>query len=310
MHCLLTGGGGFIGSRLVQLLLAHGWDVTIVDPQRPSFQHSAATSTRLYHIPDPIANCPSLDEVLDRTDVLVHLAWTTTPGSSMQAPENDVTSNLLESIRLFKKAIEKNVKKIIFASSGGTVYGKALYLPIDEEHPTHPISSYGITKLAVEKYLQCFYYITGIPIVIFRFANAYGPGQPFDRNQGIISTFMAKIIRGEPLSIWGDGTVVRDYVFVDDIAEALRAGIERETTSHVFNIGTGKGFSVLDIVKYLKAITGAHFEVHFGPGRPFDPPANVLDFSRAAQELDWHPRIPLYDGMVKTWQWIQGLLTR
>jgi len=310
MHCLITGGGGFIGSRLVEAFISYGWHVTIVDPRHPRIEASCLTSRRFLHIPEPITNSPSLDKALERTDVLVHLAWTTTPGSSMEAPENDVFSNLLTSIRVFKKAIEKNVKKIVFSSSGGTVYGRALYLPIDEEHPTNPISSYGITKLAVEKYLQCFYYATGVPIAIFRIANAYGPGQPFDRSQGIISAFMAKIFRGEALSIWGDGSVVRDYVFIDDIVEALRAAVERNPSSHIFNIGTGQGTSVLEILEYLRNVTAADFEVKFSPGRPFDPPANVLDWSRAAKELDWHPKTPLYQGMVKTWRWIQETLKK
>jgi UDP-glucose 4-epimerase len=212
-------------------------------------------------------------------------------------------------LRWLEGCVETGVSRVIFLSSGGTVYGIPRARPIGEEHPTEPICSYGIGKLAVEKYLALFRRLHDLPYVVLRASNVYGPGKdPFGR-QGAINVFLGNVSRGEPIRIWGDGGVVRDYIFVDDLLSLFLRCIDAPAGdgTPVFNAGSGEGHSLRDIVDRIRAVTGTEPNVERTPGRIVDVPANVLDIRKARERFGWAPAVPLGDGIRRTWDWIRSL---
>jgi UDP-glucose 4-epimerase len=192
-------------------------------------------------------------------------------------------------------------------SSGGTVYGVPKTRSIPETHPTDPLCSYGITKLMTEKYLALFHHERGLDYRVLRPGNAYGERQPLHRHQGAVGVFLSQLAAGQPIEIWGDGQVVRDYVYAGDIAEALvRAATVRDDSARVFNIGSGAGTSLLELVEEMRHVTGVKPTVIMRPSRSFDIPANVLDIALAKKVLGWTPAVPLRDGLCRAWHWIRG----
>jgi len=301
---LILGGCGFIGSALAAKLRAEGLDVTLLDPFPPR-----DPTFRDRWIPGRMEDVPPTETILRPGMTVVHLAWTSLPEPSNRDPYGDIASNLLPSLRWLEGCVETGVSRVIFLSSGGTVYGIPRARPISEEHPTEPICSYGIGKLAVEKYLALFRRLHDLPYFILRASNVYGPGKdPFGR-QGAINVFLGNVVRDEPIRIWGDGGVVRDYIFIEDLLDlfvrciATRIGDE----TPLFNAGSGEGHSLRDIVDRIHAVTGTHPKVEWTAGRKVDVPANVLDIGKARKRFDWTPGIPLDEGIRRTWNWIRNL---
>jgi UDP-glucose 4-epimerase len=177
--------------------------------------------------------------------------------------------------------------------------------PIRESHPTDPISSYGIHKLAIEKYLHMNHALYGLDYRVLRVANAYGERQRTDKAQGAVAAFLERALRGEPIQIWGDGSVVRDYVYAGDIAHAFLQVVQYQGQERVFNIGSGQGVSLNELVDAIATVIGRRPGVEYTPGRQFDVPINVLDISRAQQHLGWQPRTRLIDGLRRTYEWMR-----
>jgi UDP-glucose 4-epimerase len=247
-------------------------------------------------------------EATSGMDVVFHLAWTTIHETSTREPLLDITSNLEPSVRLVDECYHAGVQRIVFLSSAGTVYGSAQYSPVDEKHPTNPISAYGITKLAVEKYLYLYHHLYGMDYVVLRPSVPYGPGQDPRKRQGAISVFLYRLARNKPIEIWGDGSIVRDYFYIDDlVTAALSAAALQTVPEQVFNLGGGRGYSLNELVQIMEKVTGQRAQVEYQEGRRFDVPATVLDTSRAASYLKWTPRVELTEGVARTWQWILGL---
>jgi UDP-glucose 4-epimerase len=192
----------------------------------------------------------------------------------------------------------------VFVSSGGTVYGKPEIVPTPEFAPANPITAYGVSKLTIEKYLALYEYCHGLQYRVLRVANPFGPYQLGLRSQGVIAAFMRKALAGEPVEIWGDGSAIRDYLYVDDVVSALEAACTHAGDSRVFNIGSGVGRSLLDLIRTIETVSGLRIETHFKQGRPIDVPTSILDVQLAARELLWSPRIPFEQGMRATWEWI------
>jgi UDP-glucose 4-epimerase len=180
-------------------------------------------------------------------------------------------------------------------------------VPIGEDHPTDPISSYGIVKLAIEKYLRLFYHLHGLDYTVLRISNPYGPYQNPVSQQGVISVFLHRIYTGRPITIWGDGSVVRDYLYVSDLIDALEAVSRTETEGKVFNIGSGHGVSLQELIGLMTSVLGERPAVEYLPSRALDVPASVLDVSRARRELGWEPKTDLQEGIARTWDWIRAL---
>jgi UDP-glucose 4-epimerase len=304
MKAVIIGGGGFLGSHLAEALLSNGQDVWIFDqPGARYLEYSNQRGVKIItgNFLDPIA----VGEAILDCDVVYHLVSTTVPQTSNENPRFDVETNLIGTLQLLELMHQANVKKIIFPSSGGTVYGIPQEIPIKESHPTDPISSYGIVKLAIEKYIHLYWTLYGIDYCILRISNAYGARQPITPTQGAIAAFLGKAAQKEEITIWGDGTVLRDYIYASDIANAFLQASLYQGELKVFNIGSGHGHSLNDIIGAIENITQVPLEVKYQPGRRFDVPVNVLDITRAKSHLHWQPKVRLEEGVLSAYEWMQ-----
>ncbi len=302
-HCCVIGGDGFIGTWLVDRLIEHDRKVTIIDknptPQRPH-PESARYIAADYGQKDLLA------EVLQGVDEIIHLAYSTVPKTSFDDPVQDIRNNLPATVTLLEAASSIGVEKFILMSSGGTVYGKVDKVPISEDHPTNPISPYGITKLATEKYAVMFGELKGLPVICVRPGNAYGQGQKPFVGQGFVSTAIASVLKGREVTIFGETGTVRDYIHVSDIADGIIAILEHGSVASCYNIGTGIGRSnkdILDAIGPLAKSTGLKVGVNTGPARPFDVPVNILDSTKLTTETGWRPAVSFEDGIKRTWNW-------
>jgi UDP-glucose 4-epimerase len=305
-RCLVLGGRGFIGSHLVSALLNRGYLVRCFDrPHVPPLTESHLENERFELYDGDLVSEADVANALEGCHACFHLVSTTLPKSSNADPVFDVESNVLATIRLLAKAIQSRVGKIVFISSGGTVYGIPAKIPICETHATDPICSYGITKLSVEKYLRLFHLLHGLDYTILRVANAFGEGQRVHSTQGAVAVFLGNILRGEPVEIWGDGSAVRDYVYVSDVVDALLAALERTTSERVFNIGSGRGRSLNELIDSIEHATGCRAKRLYFPARQFDVPANVLSIARARELLNWSPRVDFESGLKRFAEWLR-----
>ena len=304
MNVLVLGGNGFIGSHLVDKLLLKGHAVRVFDKNEEHYRKPLPDVD--YHLGE-FGNRGLLSNALNGIDIVVHLISTTLPKTSNDDPVFDVQSNVIETLFLLEQCVTNNIKKIIFASSGGTVYGIPQYLPVPEENQTDPICSYGICKLTIEKYLNLFKQLHGLDFTIIRPSNPFGSRQNPFGIQGVIPVFLGKIVRNEPIQIWGTGDIVRDFVYVEDLAEALFNAIIYNTTSKVFNIGSGVGASLNDLIEIMRIVTERDFSVVYSNSRSYDVLQIYLDISRAKKELAWVPHTSLEKGIKYTWDFISSL---
>lgn len=305
-RCLVLGGRGFIGSHLVDALLAHGHFVRCFDrPHLATLGESHLSNPNFELFEGDLVSEADVSEALAGCDVCFHLVSTTLPKSSNADPVFDVESNLLGTVRLLTHAVESGLKKVIFVSSGGTVYGVPAQLPIPETHSTDPVCSYGITKLAIEKYLGLFHQLHGLDYTVLRIANPYGERQRTHASQGAVAVFMGKILRGEPVEIWGDGSVVRDYIHIADVVNALLLSLDQtDSGQHVFNIGAGCGHSLNELINGIEKVTGRSAIRRYLPGRAFDVPISVLCTERAKKALGWSPRVNFEQGLERFGAWL------
>jgi UDP-glucose 4-epimerase len=238
-------------------------------------------------------------------DVVVHLAWNTVPKTSNEDPVFDVISNVCGTLTLCDACVKSNVKKVVFLSSGGTVYGAAATIPLDENQPPVPLNSYGITKLTAETYLGLYRHLYDLEYMVLRPSNPYGPLQNPLGQVGTVAVFLYRALQGIPIRIWGDGSAVRDYIFIDDLVEAITRAIQATNTKdRVFNVGSGTGLSLMQLVDRIALMTGHQLEFVFEPAREFDVPVNVLSNARARQQLGWQPVVPLEVGLEQTRRWM------
>lgn len=303
--CLVLGGRGFIGSHLISALLSHGFRVRCFD--RP---HVVALGRDLLDAPGfeliegDLANEAEVAEAIEGCDVCYHLVSTTLPKSSNADPVYDIESNVVATVKLLKHAVKYGVRKIVFTSSGGTVYGNPVSSPIQESHPTNPVCSYGISKLAIEKYLDLFKQLHGLDYTVLRIANPFGERQRTHSSQGAVAVFLGKILRGEPIEIWGDGSIVRDYIDISDVVDALLLAMEQTSDQHVFNIGSGRGHSLNELIRAIEKVTGRTADCRYSPSRAFDIPSNVLCNKLANQCLGWSPKVRFEEGLEKFAEWL------
>jgi UDP-glucose 4-epimerase len=301
MRCCVIGGAGFIGSHLLPLLAAGGRALTVVGRR-------AAPARRLppgvRYVAGDYGDPVLLRQIMSQTDEVIDLAYATVPQTSYADPVFDIQANLPPSVSMLRSAADAGVRRVVLVSSGGTVYGAARALPIDEDHPTHPISPYGITKLTIEKYGLMFHRLAGLPVIIVRPGNAYGPGQTPGTGQGFVATAIAAILGGREVTIFGKEGTVRDYIHVADIASGIVSALERGEPGHCYNIGSGAGRSNLDVLKAIEPLaagTSHRVALSFAAPRGFDVPANVLDSARLRKISGWMPRVPFDRGIGETW---------
>ncbi len=307
MKALVIGGNGFIGTHLVAALKAAGVKVRVFDRYPSKYVEPDAN---VEYIMGDLGNHGSLDEIVSGMDWVFHLAYTTLPKTSNDDPVYDVRSNLIDTIQLLQACSKFVTKKFVFVSSGGTIYGVPKSLPIKESHVTEPICSYGITKLAIEKYLHLFYHLHKLDYVVLRLSNPYGEGQNPNARQGAIGVFLGRIARGEPINIWGDGEVIRDYIYIEDAINAFIKAARYEAEDdqpRIFNIGSGKGCSINELIGVIRKTVDVPVEVEYQDARDLDVPENVLDISLASKKLGWRPVIDLPEGISRGWTWIKSL---
>lgn len=301
MKAVILGGGGFLGSHLCQRLIEKNHQVRVFDlPGAAYLSHARQLGAGIF-IGD-FMNPEDIHEAIKDMDVIYHLISTTVPKTSNNNPQFDIQTNLVGFIKILEEARKVGGKKIVFTSSGGTVYGVPQDIPIKESHPTNPICSYGIHKLAIEKYLQMYHHLYDLDYCILRISNAYGERQPAGGSQGVIATFLQKAQKNEEILIWGDGSVVRDYIHASDVSIALVKAAKYDGETNVFNIGSGKGHNLNQIIDVIQNISGNQLYTRHLPGRPFDVPNNVLNIERAKAHLIWQPVISFDEGITLTWQ--------
>lgn len=299
MKILVTGGAGFIGSHVVDRYVAQGHQVVVVDnlsTGRGEFVNPRAT----LHVAD--IRSPRLAKIFDaeRPEAVNHLAAQMDLRRSVVDPGFDAQVNILGTLNLLECARRSSVKRLIFASTGGAIYGDGAEPPTPEDHPTRPASPYGIAKLAVEHYLACWETLYGIRTLALRYANVYGPRQNSAGEAGVVAIFAHRLVTGSAAVINGDGEQTRDYVYVDDVAEANLRALERHDLSGAVNIGTGIETSVNELFRQLARAADARAEPRHGPPKPGEQRRSALDSSLAKRLLDWTPRVSLDEGLRRT----------
>ncbi|MDD5706426.1 MAG: NAD-dependent epimerase/dehydratase family protein [Kiritimatiellae bacterium] len=289
---LLVGGTGFIGRNLTMRLLTEGFQVRCFDRVKPQwlppsveFLEGDFTATHL------------LEPALLGADAVVHLASTTLPQTSNNDPQFDIASNLLGTIGLLNLAIKHRTKRLLFLSSGGTVYGHPAVLPVTEHHATHPMCSYGIVKLAIEKYLRMYHQLHGLSTCSLRLANPYGEHQRVDGIQGAVTIFTHKALNNEVIEVWGDGTATRDYVYIGDVIDAVYKALLSDRAGLEINIGSGSGTTLNDLISMVERTLNRKVRVEYRKARDFDVAAIWLDIALARQVLGWAPKTPISNGI-------------
>ncbi|MEX3954863.1 NAD-dependent epimerase/dehydratase family protein [Trinickia sp. EG282A] len=307
---VVLGGRGFLGTHLVNALAQSGAAITVFD--RPVARHDAAERDDTFSLQDihPLSNVEivsgdfstgeGLARALRGAELVYHLISTTVPSTSNADPIGDVEGNLIGTLRLLELMKAAEVHRIVYVSSGGTVYGNPTVLPVPETHPLAPLCSYGVVKIAVEHYLQMHASLFGLVANILRVSNPFGTFQHHIGVQGVIPTFFRRMLDENPIEIWGDGSVVRDYIHVSDVVAALlRAGARQE--SGTFNIGSGVGHSLNAILDVVQRLVGRTPDVRYLPHRSFDVQKIYLDISKARRELSWQPSLSLEAGCTLYW---------
>ena len=304
MNYLVLGGAGFIGSHVVDALLATGQKVRVFERPDCDLGNLAGVLDRIDLRFGDFTQTKDLTGVLEGIDLIIHLVGTVLPAASNLNPIYDIETNLKGTVSLLELAVEQGVKKVVFASSGGQIYGPVAALPISETSPTEPLSSYGIIKLATEKYLKLFHQLHDLDYTILRIANPYGERQKINGQQGAVAVFAGRIKNRQPIEIWGDGSVARDYLYIADLIQAILKACTKTLSVKLFNIGRGKPLSLNELVGLLMEVSGREVPVVYKEARSCDSQVNFLDCERALKYLDWKPQTNLKTGLQRTWEWV------
>ncbi len=302
MNILVTGGAGFIGSHVADLLIKQGHTVEVLDNLSSGFRENVPPSTKL-HIMD--VQSPEASALIreKRYTALVHHAAQMDVRRSVSDPAFDVQVNILGLINLMEAGRKSGLRKVVFASTGGAIYGEPEAGPQSEIHPQQPLSPYGISKLTSEKLLHFYYREYGIPYVALRYGNVYGPRQNSHGEAGVIAIFSERLLANQPTIIHGDGLQTRDYVYVDDVARANLAALNFDESPTAFNIGTGVETDVVTLHRKLQEALGIHRAARHGPGKPGEQRRSVLDCTKADDGLFWKPEVSLHEGIQRTADW-------
>ena len=310
MRILVSGGAGFIGSHTVDALAARGGhEIAIIDVLSAGKRDQVNQRARFYQT--DLRDAAAVRGVIERErpEVLVHLAAQMDVRRSVADPAFDAQVNLVGFLNLMEAGREHGLRRVVFSSTGGAIYGEQDCFPCDEEHPQRPVSPYGIAKLATEKYLFFYRAQYGIDYVALRYANVYGPRQDPHGEAGVVAIFCGRILEGRPVTIYGDGGQTRDYVYVADVVRANVAALE-STVSGAFNVGTGIETSVNQLYDALARNAGTSRAAEFGPPRAGEQRRAVILPERAARELGWRPQVELSDGLAQTLRFFRDRAAR
>lgn len=290
---IILGGNGYIGQYLTSQLL-NEYDVTVAD-----ISVETCTIDNIHYKKLDFINCTNFEDYVKDYDIIVHLICTLVPNEDYDSIVSDIQKNVVPSVLLFKEVKKHANKKVVFLSSGGTVYGEHSIAPINENEQTNPICNYGIIKLFTEKYLQMLAK-DSFDYSIVRLANPYSDKVKNGKKQGIIPIIVDKALKGEEMTIFGDGNDVRDYIYMDDAIEAIAAIIKYNGSEQVFNVGTGVGSSINDLLFYIdNELGGVNIQKKYIASRTCDVKNNVLDITRIRRELNWEPKTDIREGISK-----------
>ena len=301
MGVLILGGTGFLGSAAALALSKENLDVKVLCRTQPPKTLFGKAPIQIYR--SDFASLRADDSIFDGADTILHFISATTPASSMQDMAFDVSSNLMPMLNLLEIMKQRKISRLIYASSGGTIYGIPKRLPVSEEDVANPICAHGITKLTIEKFILLHTRLMDLTPIILRIGNPYGSYQLRGVTIGSIARFIHLHSINKPIEIWGDGRVVRDYLYIDDFREALAAIVHDSSfPAGVYNLASGTGHSLLDIIAQIERITQRKVLRTFAHERLIDVPAIILDISRLRSALpSWQPRIPLAEGIERMW---------
>jgi UDP-glucose 4-epimerase len=295
VRVLVTGASGFIGAAVVAALTGRGHHVVAVARRAP-----AVADQGISWVEADLRTHSAWTALLDGITTIYHFAWSSLPADSNQDPVADAYDNIVGTLRLLEAARARSGIRFVFSSSGGTVYGRLQADRAAETHPTRPICAYGVSKLTVENYLMLYSSMWGLDAVTLRISNAYGPGQDTGRNFGAVTTFTRCALTGEPITIYGDGSVVRDYLYISDLVDAVVRAGQMHGGAAVLNIGSGVGHSLNEVVQTISRALGRPVRIRYLPARSFDVPLSVLDINCAQQALSWSPMVDIEQGVAAT----------
>ena len=309
---LVTGGAGFIGSHVADTFIANGWEVTIVDDLSSGKRENIPEKSKFHEIG---VNSSEFSRLVTsgKFDVVVHLAAQMDVRKSVADPVNDANTNILGTLNLME-ALRKSAAatRVIFTSTGGVLYGDFNTPPNYETYPKDPESPYAIAKLSIEYYLAYYSRVHGQEYAALRVGNAYGPRQDPHGEAGVVAIFCGRILDDRPLTVFGDGLQTRDYVYVGDVARAVWLAATKplppkgRLDARGFNIGTGKGTSVIEVASLLQATAGSDIPIEFAPHRPGEQQESFVNADKARELLSWAPEVTLADGLAKTYAWFAG----
>lgn len=302
MSYVILGAAGFIGTNLaIYLSKEVSGDVVRVDQKKDYFDGAPEISNTQIKILDYAMQDSSFDSVVNENDVVFHLISTNNPTTSNKTISSDLTDNITITLKLLDTCVRKKAKRIVFVSSGGTVYGPEAEIPIAETEETNPINTYGIQKITIEKLLFLYKHMYGLDYKIIRLSNPYGPYQRPNGKLGVISTFIYKASRGEVLNVYGDGSVIRDYIYIDDAIKGI-VNISKDYSQYtIFNLGSGIGTSVNEIIQLIKLSLNKYVEVKYEESRTVDVPVNILNVKRYTEVFGERPlKIKLSEGIELT----------
>ncbi len=298
MKVLVTGGAGFIGSHLVDRLIQEGHEAIIVDNLATGKRRNINKAARFYKVD---IQSWRLERVFrnERPNIVMHLAAQMDVRKSVEDPVFDAQVNILGTLNVLQQAVKHGVRKVVFSSSGGAIYGEQEVYPAPESHVTNPLSPYGLSKLCGEQYLSYFQRVSGLQAVSLRYANVYGPRQDPEGEAGVVAIFIQKMLNNEQAVINGNGRQTRDFVFVDDVVEVNLAMMGQETLG-TYNVGTGVETSINDLFRILVQHTGSTCKEVHGPSKRGEQVRSVVDNTKLRHELSWEPKTNLSEGLKKT----------
>jgi len=304
MRVLVTGGAGFIGSHIVDALIERGHAVSVLDNLSSGVRENVNPRARL-HVLDVASHDLGALMERERPEVVFHQAAQMDVRKSVADPVFDATVNVVGGLNLYEHCVRAGVRKVIFASTGGAIYGEQETFPAPETHPQQPLSPYGVAKLANEKYLYFYQQTHGLQYVALRYANVYGPRQNPHGEAGVVAIFASKLLAGQTPTINGTGAQTRDYVYVGDVVAANMAALDY-AESDAFNVGTGKETDVNELYEKLRRAVGTDIVAQHGPAKAGEQMRSVVDWTKANRLLNWSPRTALADGLVKTVEWFRA----
>ncbi len=298
MKILVTGGAGFIGSNLASALVESDHSVVIIDDLSTGKRENVPPEARFHEMD---ISSPVVDKIFEKEkfDVIFHMAAQMDVRNSVENPRNDAEINILGGINLLQSSVKHRIKKFIFSSTGGAIYGEQDYFPADEKHPLNPLSPYGISKLAFEKYLYFYNIQHGLPYAALRYANVYGPRQNSHGEAGVVAIFCERLLRGNKAVIYGDGLQTRDFVYVEDVVKANLLALDYDE-SDLFNVGTGIEIDINTIFEKIKAATGSDQKRINEAAMPGEQRRSCIAYEKIAGKLGWSPGVGLDEGIEKT----------